>query len=91
MLHAAGQLVWIVMLEALEADHIDEVLGPLARLGRFDPGAFEAEEDILEHSAPGQQGRLLEDHGAVRSGFGDLDAIDDNPSAACRDEPIHHR
>src|SRR5262249_33958271 len=52
LLHAARQLVGIMMLEPGEADHLDEVGRTLLRLARSDVEAFQSVAYIVEHGPP---------------------------------------
>jgi hypothetical protein len=54
-LHPARQLVGIVVLESLEAHHLDEVLRPGPGLAGADPLALQAVEDVSEDGPPGEQ------------------------------------
>src|SRR5438128_1867861 len=49
LLHAARQLVGIMMLEAGKADHLDEVGRTLLRLARSDVEAFQSVPYIVEY------------------------------------------
>ncbi|HJX22670.1 MAG TPA: hypothetical protein VJ454_16865, partial [Steroidobacteraceae bacterium] len=67
LLHAAGQLRGVTVLETGKPDKIDEGLRALLALGARQPHALEAIEDIGAHGLPGEQRKMLEDDAAVRS------------------------
>src|ERR1700722_12564521 len=67
LLHAAGQLMRIMMLEAVEMQHLDRALGPRAALGPVDALQLETELDVSEYRAPRQQAEMLKNHAAVRT------------------------
>src|SRR5262249_37862344 len=52
LLHAARQLVGIMMLEAREADHLDEMRRALLGFARADVEALQSVADIVEHRPP---------------------------------------
>src|SRR5262245_64690836 len=60
LLHAARQLVGIMMLEAGKADHLDEMRRALLGLARADVEALQSVAHIVEHRPPRQQRRSEE-------------------------------
>ena len=52
--HAAGQLLGVGGLEAVQADEVDRPQGALAALERGYGASFQAEFDVLLHGEPGQ-------------------------------------
>ena len=87
LLHAAGQLVREMALEAGEPDHLDQRLRDLApRLARH-ALELEAELDVVLHGAPGQQPELLEHHRAVGAGPGDRLAVHADVAGVRLDQP----
>src|SRR5665811_2159723 len=70
--HAAGEFAGITVLEAVEADHSDEMARALDALGLRHADELEREGDVVDHRAPGKGGFLLEHHAdrLVRAGNG---------------------
>ena len=68
--HAAGQLLGVGGLEAVQADQVDRLERPLGPLGLGDAAGLEAELDVLLDGEPGQQREGLEDHRHPRVGPG---------------------
>ena len=78
LLHATGQFVRKMLLEADEPDHVDEIHRPVAR---FAPGptlTFEPVHHIAQNRAPGQQRSILKYDRAIGAGLRDPRAIDDD-------------
>ena len=65
LLHAAGQLMRIVLGESGKPDQLDEVARELAALAGADAVDLERELDVAHHGAPGQQAEILEHHAGV--------------------------
>ena len=61
--HAAGQLLGIGVLEAVQADQVDGLEGALAPLRRGDAQGLEPDLHVFQHGQPGEQGEALEHHG----------------------------
>jgi hypothetical protein len=68
--------VGILVLEAGEADHIDEAAGDARPLVLCDALQTQAKLDVGLRRLPGQQRILLEDHAAIRARPRDLGARD---------------
>ena len=79
LVHAAGQLGGMVVLEAAQADEIDELHGAIIPLGLADALELEVEGDVVDRRQPRHQGRLLEHHAAVRARPLHLLAVDQRP------------
>ena len=62
LLHAAGELVGVVVLVALEADQVDHLLGAVAAVLLALAPHLETEGDVVDHLAVRQQAEVLEDH-----------------------------
>jgi hypothetical protein len=90
LFHAARQLMRIMPLETLEPDHFDEFLAHRLALGGGDAAQLEPERDIVLDRAPRQQAELLEHHGAVLAGAGDLLAVDRHLAGIGRDQAEQH-
>src|SRR5690606_24179308 len=69
--HAAGELVRVGALEAVETDKLDEFLDPAETLGLGQVLVDQAEAYVLFHRQPGEQAVLLEDDAAFAA-----DALD---------------
>ena len=65
--HAARQLLRIGGFEAVEADEVDRLQRPLARLVERHALRPRADLDVVEHGQPGKQREALEHH---RDAFG---------------------
>ena len=87
LLHAAGQLVRVMVLEAGQPDHVDEPLAGFAPCVALHAPQLEAELDVAHHRPPRQQTELLEHHGAVLAGSGDGIAVDRHLARVGRDQP----
>jgi len=85
--HAAGQLRRIAPLEAIEADHVDEVARPLLALRPRHFSQLQRKRDIVQHGTPGKRRLLLEHHPDRRMRARDLLAPDPNFAAVVADEP----
>ena len=62
LLHAAGELIGVVVLITGEADEVDHLLGPVAAFGLALTAHFEAEADVVDDLAVRQQPEVLEHH-----------------------------
>ena len=67
LLHAAGQLVGMLGLKALEPDQVQERTGAIERRLFRQAEDLRRQQDIVEHVSPLQQKRLLKDHADVAS------------------------
>ncbi len=76
--HAAGDLVRVAPLEAVQPDQPHEMGGAVEAFGLGDALAFERQSDVLEHGAPGEGAFLLEHHAdaAVGGAGPDRGAVD---------------
>ena len=63
LLHAARELVGVLVAPLLEPDQLELLGDHLVALGLGHAAQLEAEADILGDRAPGQQRELLEHHG----------------------------
>ena len=66
LLHAAGELIGILLLEAGEADEVEIVPHALLDDGRRRAGHGEPEGGVLVDGLPRQQAEMLEHHGDAR-------------------------
>ena len=73
--HAARKLMRIGLLEALEADHFDELIDAVLFL-LVDAAGTQAEGDIVVDGQPRDQRVLLEHEAAVGAGSGDGHAVE---------------
>src|SRR4030088_2647465 len=76
LLHAAGELVGIVVLEAAEADQVDRALRLLLEAAALVALDARTERDVVAHRQPGEERRFLEHHRAVWPGPARRAAID---------------
>src|SRR5215470_14086763 len=76
LLHAARELGWIAVLEALEADELNEGLRALLALGARHALPLEPVKDVGAHRLPRKQREMLEHDAAVGPGSGDRLAVD---------------
>src|SRR5215471_16162664 len=81
LLHAARQLVRILLGRLREADQRQERARPLRRDLGVDALELEAELDIAPRRAPRQQARLLKHEAAVAAGAAHLLAVDEDRAA----------
>jgi hypothetical protein len=89
LLHAAGEVARVGVLEAAEADEVEQRIR--LALGRVVQAALEpaGQHRVLERGAPRQQRRLLEHQRDVLPGVGDLCPVDRDRPLGERDEPGH--
>ena len=66
LLHPARQLVWVLVLVALEVDAANRRFDRAFPLGPRDVGLLEAESDVPADCAPGKKARPLKDIGDPR-------------------------
>ena len=71
LLHAAGQLPRIAMLEAGESDEGEEVHRHLLVPVATEPLDVDGQEHVVEHAPPRKEHRRLEHHSDVAPGAGD--------------------
>src|SRR3954453_10754013 len=81
LLHAAGELLWPVVLEAGQTDLADEGVSDLVSLRLGHATLAQAEGDVLAHRQPGKQRVGLEHHAAIGAGAGHLASIEHHTSA----------
>src|SRR4026207_244630 len=90
LLHAAGELMWIMSLETRKADQVEKFLRrPFSFLGVVIP-SFQAENNIFETGAPRQERCALKDK-AHQQFVVDLlrgSAVDENFSTGMRHETV---
>src|SRR5580704_479932 len=67
LLHTAGQFLWVEILKALEADHLEQCAGLRLGLHMFHALLARAVHDIAEYTLPGEQRELLEHRPAIRT------------------------
>ena len=63
--HAAGELLGIGGLEAVQTDGVEDLEALLAALLRAHAARLQRRFDIFEHRQPGEKGKALEDDGDV--------------------------
>jgi hypothetical protein len=85
--HAAGKLVRIAVLEALQSDRVDVFLGDGLAFGFRDAPQFEPEGDVADGARPGQQRKILEHERPVGSGGGNRLPVNQNLAARRRNQP----
>ncbi|MCY1548736.1 hypothetical protein D9M68_848630 [compost metagenome] len=73
--HAAGQLPGPGLRTFAQADPLQPLQRQPARLGRTMTGRTQGDFQVLAHSAPGQQARLLEHQYGVTEGIAVLTAL----------------
>ena len=87
LLHAAAQLVGVGVAQAAEADQLQHLAGPLEPAGLVLALHLQAEGDVVEEAAVGEQAEVLEDHAhlgapqlaeALGAGRGDVLAVDED-------------
>ena len=82
LLHAAGQLVGVFVLRALEPDHVQQFQPALAARLRRQTQDFGRQQHVLEDAPPLQQQRLLEHHADIAPGIEGVLAAADPDLAA---------
>ena len=87
LLHAAGKLGRVALLETRQSHQIDEGLRSRLPLFARHCLAFETIEHVLEHGLPGEQREVLEHDAAIGSGAGDRLALDQDFSGLGRKKP----
>jgi hypothetical protein len=80
-----------MMLEAGEADHLDETRRALLGLARADLEALQSIADIVEHRPPRQQRGILEHDRAVRPRLRHHPAVDQDAARARGDQTVDDR
>ncbi len=82
LLHAAGQLARVFVLEAGEAGHGQQFAGAGAVVGLAVTEHLHRQQHVVDHRAPGRQGRCLEHHahGGLRPR--DFRAVDQDAAGA---------
>src|SRR5215470_6260425 len=91
LLHAARELVGIMMLEAGKADHLDEMRRALLGLARADVEALQSVADIVQHRPPRQQRGILEHDRAVGPRLRHHAAVDQDAARARGNQAVDHR
>ena len=86
LLHAAGELRGIAVLETLQPDQIDERLRALLALRARQPLPLEAVENVGAHRLPREQREMLEHDAAVGPGPGDRLAVDQDLAGLGREK-----
>ena len=86
LLHAAGELVRILLLEADEAHHLDVAAHGLLALGLRDALDLEPVRDVPIDGAPRQDREFLEDDPAIRAGPFHRPAVEQHVPTRGRDE-----
>ena len=87
LLHAAGQLRRIGLLETFKADQRQQILGGARRRGIGSPEDFHRKQNIGEDCAPRHQIRLLEHDAEIGLRLVHVAAVDLNRAARCRHQP----
>ena len=86
LLHAAGEVARIGVLEAAQADQVEQLVG-LSLGARVELLAeLRRQQRVLERGAPRKQGRALEHQRDVLPRLGDLAAVHRDPSVRERDQ-----
>lgn len=78
--HPAGEFVGVPVLEAGEADEVQELSGPVRSFTAWDAGRLQPEFDVAERRPPRQQGVLLEDDAPVQARSGDRLPVEQDPA-----------
>ena len=65
LLHSAGELPRVVLLEALQLHEVDQLLDPLDPLPAVPAEDLERQPDVLLHGAPVEEHSVLEDDAVV--------------------------
>jgi hypothetical protein len=76
LLHAARQLLRVVLLEARQPDLGDEAVGHLELMRARQAALAQPEADVVEHGQPGEERVALEHHAAVGPGAVDAPAVE---------------
>ena len=76
LLHAARQLLRVVLVEALQAHLGQEAVRDLQLLRARQAALAQAEADVVQHRQPGEQRVALEHHAAVGAGAVDALAVE---------------
>src|SRR6185312_92039 len=87
LLHAAGKLRGVGILEAFQMHEIDQLLRPSLALGLGHALLLEAVEHVLLHGLPRKERVILEDNAAIGSGLRHPLAADRDTAALDRQEP----
>ena len=89
--HAAGEFARQFAPGVRQADHRQIVVGDLAAFGtgELGTGLFERQHDIVGAGAPREQAVVLEHHGAVEAGAGDVLPSDEDLAGGGHEEPAH--
>src|SRR5262249_48281800 len=87
LLHAAAQLIRIMVLEAAEPDQLDVMRGAFFDLAARRAGDLEAERDVRRHGLPRQQAKMLKDDRDAFAGPLHRGAVDQYPARRPRNEP----
>ena len=91
LLHTAGELIGMMTLEPVQADHLEQTLDFLVAVGpghTADLHDFQREGDVLPDGSPVEQGGRLEDEAvvAVESSLPRCLAVDQDRAAAGLDQ-----
>jgi hypothetical protein len=87
LLHAAGQLVRIPVLELGEADCLEQLAGARQMVSRPPAAQLDLHEHVAEHRPPVQQDRLLEHDPDLGDRAVHSPAVNRDPPAVRRHEP----
>ena len=71
LLHAAGEFLGIGLLEAVEADGVEDFQAAFAALEGVDAAGFERSLDVFKDGEPGKKREALKDDGDVGSAVAD--------------------
>src|SRR2546422_9886940 len=63
--------MWIVILEARQPSHVDELRGAMPSYRELNPFEFQAQLDVRENRPPRQQAEFLKHHGSILTRAGD--------------------
>ena len=86
LLHAAGELVRIVVREIAEPDELDEMPRDLVPLLDRDAVELQRELDVADHRAPRQQAEVLEHHAGVLARLRHRRSFDGDATFVRRDQ-----
>src|SRR5690625_228156 len=89
LLHAARQLLGVMLFKAAQPDFVDEVAGALVLFRLAGPALAQPETDVLFHRQPGEQRVALKDHAPVSTGSGDFATVKHDAPGSWLVQPGH--
>jgi len=90
LLHAAGELLGIGLLEAVEADGVENLEAALAALEGVEAAGLERSFDVFKDGEPGKKSKTLKDDADVGGGVGDGLAVPEDLSGGGLGESGEH-